>query len=79
MELGDWMAGRVWVNYGKGRVLTVCLQTKVKMGQTWSKSKPDLLKQLDELKAELQTLRVQKMTGSAASKLSKMYVYDNSR
>ena len=43
------------------------------MGALWTKSRQDLVKQLDELKGELQTLRVQKMTGSAASKLNRMY------
>jgi large subunit ribosomal protein L35e len=38
----------------------------------WPKSKEDLTKQLDELKNELVTLRVQKITGGASSKLTKM-------
>jgi large subunit ribosomal protein L35e len=38
----------------------------------WSKSKEDLTKQLDELKNELLTLRVQKIAGGASSKLTKM-------
>jgi large subunit ribosomal protein L35e len=46
---------------------------KVKAGQLWGKSKDDLLKQLDELKTELGQLRVQKIAGGAASKLTKMY------
>merc|ERR1711878_43448 len=33
----------------------------------------ELLKQLDELKNELQTLRVAKVTGGAAAKLAKIY------
>merc|ERR1712105_465090 len=37
------------------------------------KTKEDLLKQLDELKNELQTLRVAKVTGGAAAKLAKIY------
>ena len=37
-----------------------------------SSVKADLTKQLDELKSELATLRVAKVTGGAASKLSKM-------
>merc|ERR1712012_815123 len=50
--------------------------------KTWAKSKPrtcgakrkdDLLKQLDELKTELQSLRVAKVTGGAASKLAKIH------
>merc|ERR1711871_716232 len=39
-----------------------------------SKSKADLTKQLDELKTELSNLRVSKVTGGAASKLSKIKV-----
>merc|ERR1711939_1131549 len=39
-----------------------------------SKSKADLTKQLDELKTELTNLRVAKVTGGAASKLSKIKV-----
>merc|ERR1712124_146924 len=39
-----------------------------------SKSKADLTKQLDELKTELASLRVAKVTGGAASKLSKIKV-----
>merc|ERR1712029_9193 len=35
--------------------------------------KKDLLKQLDELKTELQSLRVAKVTGGAASKLAKIH------
>ena len=36
------------------------------------KSKDELLKQLDELKTELAQLKVHKVTGGTASKLSKM-------
>jgi large subunit ribosomal protein L35e len=36
------------------------------------KKKEELLKQMDDLKGELQSLRVAKVTGGAASKLSKM-------
>merc|ERR1712097_135376 len=39
-----------------------------------SKSKADLTKQLDDLKQELATLRVAKVTGGAAAKLSKIKV-----
>ena len=35
------------------------------------------MKQLDELKTELSQLRVHKVTGGGASKLSKMYVNKN--
>lgn len=37
-----------------------------------TKSKEELLKQLEEFKTELATLRVHKVTGGTASKLSKM-------
>lgn len=36
------------------------------------KKKEDLMKQLDDMKMELSQLRVSKITGTAASKLSKM-------
>ena len=45
---------------------------KVRTGQLWTKSKEDLKKQLNELKLELGQLRVQKIAGGAASKLTKM-------
>jgi len=45
----------------------------VKPQQLWKKTKTELTKQLDELKGELQGLRVQKMTGGAASKLTKIH------
>ena len=45
----------------------------MKTGQLWSKNKDDLKKQLDELKTELGSLRVQKIAGGAASKLNRMY------
>lgn len=38
------------------------------------RSKNDLSKQLVDLKNELLTLRVQKIAGGSASKLTKMYV-----
>jgi len=44
----------------------------VKVGSLWGKGKEDLKKQLDELKGELGQLRVQKIAGGAASKLTKM-------
>ncbi len=47
---------------------------KVKAYELRTKSKGELLKQLEELKAELATLRVAKVTGGAASKLSKIQV-----
>ncbi|KAH7887741.1 ribosomal L29 protein-domain-containing protein [Phlebopus sp. FC_14] len=47
---------------------------KVKAYELQSKSKNDLTKQLSELKNELLTLRVQKTTGGAPSKLTKINV-----
>ena len=38
----------------------------------FSRTKGDLTKQLDELKRELLTLRVQKITNSSSSKLTRM-------
>ena len=46
---------------------------KIKVHELRNKSKGDLQKQLEELKTELAALRVAKVTGGAASKLSKMY------
>ncbi len=45
----------------------------MKAGQLWGKSKDDLKKQLLDLKTELSQLRVQKISGANASKLTKMY------
>merc|ERR1712137_1414775 len=47
---------------------------KVKAHELRNKGKADLLKQLGELKKELAELRVAKVTGGAASKLSKINV-----
>ncbi|RZF39028.1 hypothetical protein LSTR_LSTR008618 [Laodelphax striatellus] len=47
---------------------------KVKCSELRNKDKKDLVKQLDELKTELTNLRVAKVTGGAASKLSKIRV-----
>ncbi|GMH78418.1 hypothetical protein TrST_g10660 [Triparma strigata] len=47
---------------------------KVKAFELREKSKDELLKQLDELKQELQNLRVAKVTGGAASKLAKIKI-----
>uniref|UniRef100_A0A7S0M8E0 Ribosomal protein L35 n=1 Tax=Cryptomonas curvata TaxID=233186 RepID=A0A7S0M8E0_9CRYP len=47
---------------------------KVKAYELRPKSKEDLTRQLEELKTELQQLRVAKVTGGAASKLSKIKV-----
>jgi ribosomal protein L29 len=46
---------------------------RVKPSALWGKSKDDLKKQLDDLKTELGTLRVQKIAGGASSKLTRMY------
>ncbi|XP_031558522.1 60S ribosomal protein L35-like [Actinia tenebrosa] len=45
---------------------------KVKAHELRSKKKEELVKQLDELKNELSHLRVAKVTGGAATKLSKI-------
>ncbi|EAU84784.1 ribosomal protein L35 [Coprinopsis cinerea okayama7 len=45
---------------------------KVKAYELQSKSKPDLAKQLADLKNELLTLRVQKIAGGSASKLTRI-------
>eukprot|EP00635_Sarcinochrysidales_sp_CCMP3193_P015696 CAMPEP_0118906332 /NCGR_PEP_ID=MMETSP1166-20130328/10073_1 /TAXON_ID=1104430 /ORGANISM="Chrysoreinhardia sp, Strain CCMP3193" /LENGTH=122 /DNA_ID=CAMNT_0006845635 /DNA_START=52 /DNA_END=420 /DNA_ORIENTATION=- len=47
---------------------------KVKAFELRTKTKQDLLKQLEELKSELAQLRVAKVTGGAASKLAKIRV-----
>merc|ERR1711908_258580 len=59
-----------------GSELPTAFMTKVKCYELrkQSKSKADLTKQLDELKTELANLRVAKVTGGAASKLSKIKV-----
>jgi len=43
------------------------------MGSLWTKNKEDLKKQLNELKTELGQLRVQKIAGGSASKLTKIH------
>ncbi|RMX49190.1 hypothetical protein pdam_00005847 [Pocillopora damicornis] len=48
------------------------LKVKVKAHELRGKKKEDLLRQLDELKNELASLEVAKVTGGAASKLSKI-------
>lgn len=50
----------------------VVVQAKIKARDLRGKKKEELLKQLDDLKNELSQLRVAKVTGGAASKLSKM-------
>merc|ERR1712222_206217 len=47
---------------------------KIKVHELRTKNKTDLTKQLDEMKSELASLRVAKVTGGAASKLSKIKV-----
>ncbi|KAJ8414468.1 hypothetical protein AAFF_G00053380 [Aldrovandia affinis] len=47
---------------------------KIKTRDLRGKKKEELLKQLDDLKVELSQLRVAKVTGRAASKLSKIRV-----
>mmetsp|Transcript_21171 Transcript_21171/g.49667 ORF Transcript_21171/g.49667 Transcript_21171/m.49667 type:complete len:124 (-) Transcript_21171:58-429(-) len=47
---------------------------KIKAFDLHTKTREELLKQLEELKKELQQLRVAKVTGGAASKLSKIKV-----
>ena len=48
--------------------------TKLKTNNLRNKKKDELQKDLDSMKQELQTLRVAKVTGGAASKLSKIRV-----
>eukprot|EP00293_Proteomonas_sulcata_P021345 CAMPEP_0184292778 /NCGR_PEP_ID=MMETSP1049-20130417/4478_1 /TAXON_ID=77928 /ORGANISM="Proteomonas sulcata, Strain CCMP704" /LENGTH=124 /DNA_ID=CAMNT_0026600665 /DNA_START=27 /DNA_END=401 /DNA_ORIENTATION=- len=50
------------------------MAVKVKAYELRSQSRDELLRKLDELKTELQQLRVAKVTGGAASKLSKIKV-----
>ncbi|OCT67161.1 hypothetical protein XELAEV_18038443mg [Xenopus laevis] len=50
------------------------LKAKIKARDLRGKKKEELLKQLDDLKVELSQLRVAKVTGGAASKLSKIRV-----
>ena len=47
-------------------------QGKLKAHELRGMSKDDLVKKLDEMKNELSQLRVHKVTGGTASKLSKM-------
>ncbi|KAG9509210.1 60S ribosomal protein L35, partial [Fragariocoptes setiger] len=49
--------------------------SKLKIKELRDKRKDELLKQLDELKQELANLRVAKVTGGTASKLSKISVF----
>lgn len=52
--------------------LAYSFQGKIKCSELRTKDKKELTKQLEELKYELSNLRVAKVTGGAASKLSKM-------
>jgi len=45
---------------------------KVRASELQSKKRDELVKQLDELKTELVSLRVQKVAGGNASKLARM-------
>ena len=54
------------------------LQPRVKCSELRTKKKEELIKQLDDLKTELGSLRVAKVTGGAASKLSKIRVVTKS-
>ena len=54
-----------------------CVQSEGKDGREerltgFNRNKTDLLKQLHELKTELASLRVQKIAGGSAAKLTKM-------
>lgn len=49
--------------------------TKVKTKDLRGKKKEELVKQLEDLKQELSNLRVAKVTGGTASKLSKIRVF----
>merc|ERR1711982_137833 len=63
--------GRSWIRLNS-RFRHFNKMVKVKAKDLRGKKKEDLLKQLDELKTELSQLRVAKVTGGAASKLSKI-------
>jgi large subunit ribosomal protein L35e len=52
---------------------------KVRAHELVSKNKADLSKQLVELKAELLSLKTQKIAGGSAAKLTKMFVCASSR
>lgn len=50
----------------------IVFAAKVKAHELREKTKSDLVNQLSELKAELQTLRVAQVTGGAPAKLAKI-------
>ena len=49
------------------------MRTKLRAKDLRGKKREELLKKLEELKTELSTLRVAKITGGTAQKLSKMF------
>ena len=49
-------------------------QKKPKANELRALSKADLTKQLEDLKQQLASLRVQKVAGGSASKLTRMYI-----
>ncbi|XP_008822909.2 60S ribosomal protein L35 [Nannospalax galili] len=57
-----------------GTTTSSAAMAKIKARDLRGKKKEELLKQLDDLKVELSQLRVAKVTGGAASKLSKIRV-----
>merc|ERR1712048_1128498 len=57
-----------------GNKIHCSTMVKVKAHELRGKKKDELLRQLDELKTELQQLNVAKVTGGAPSKLSKIKV-----
>ncbi|XP_006835032.1 PREDICTED: uncharacterized protein LOC102821341 [Chrysochloris asiatica] len=67
-------SGRGRNDASKCLTLTTLAQAKIKARDLRGKKKEELLKQLDDLKVELSQLRVAKVTGGAASKLSKIRV-----
>ncbi|OBS57721.1 hypothetical protein A6R68_11153 [Neotoma lepida] len=60
--------------YRPAKAESPLIQAKIKARDLRGKKKEELLKQLDDLKVELSQLRVAKVTGGAASKLSKIRV-----
>ncbi|KAJ5587672.1 60S ribosomal protein L35 [Penicillium hispanicum] len=49
------------------------MSSKVKAGQLWGKNKDELSKQLEELKTELNQLRVQKIASGASTKTQRIH------
>ena len=56
----------------------VFFQPRIKCSELRTKKKEELVKQLEDLKTELGSLKVAKVTGGAASKLSKIRVVTKS-